>query len=62
MVLAFTSKPASRRRQHGDDGTTNRNFEDPLVKPYLERVVHQLASNVAAVAVAKAGTPSLPVL
>lgn len=49
-------------RQHGDDGTTNRNYEDPLVKPYLERVVRQLASNVAAVAVAKAGTPSLPVL
>lgn len=49
-------------REHGDAGTTISNFDDPIAGPYLERVVTQLARNVALLTELKVGTPALPTL
>ncbi len=49
-------------REHGDAGTMSANFDDPNVGPYLEKICHQLAANLAERAASQPPAPSLPVL
>jgi ATP-binding protein involved in chromosome partitioning len=49
-------------REHGDAGTTNSNFDDPQVAPYLEKICTTLVRNLAQQAQLKPAMPSLPVL
>jgi ATP-binding protein involved in chromosome partitioning len=49
-------------RENGDSGQTLANFNDPAVAPYLDRIVRQLARNVAARAASQPILPQLPVL
>jgi len=49
-------------RTHGDSGQTVDNFSDPIVAPYLERLVFQLARNLSGAAAVSPVLPTLPVL
>jgi ATP-binding protein involved in chromosome partitioning len=49
-------------REHGDAGTTNQNFVDPQVAPYLEKICASLVRNQAQKAALAPPMPSLPVL
>src|SRR5262245_27397274 len=49
-------------RTAGDAGTTAKNFNDPLVAPYLEKIVVALVRNLATSAAAKPPMMQLPVL
>lgn len=49
-------------RTHGDAGDTTENFSDPIVAPYLDRLVFQLAKQLADSAKTTAVLPTLPVL
>jgi ATP-binding protein involved in chromosome partitioning len=49
-------------RENGDSGQTLANYNDPAVAPYLDRIVRQLARNVAARAASQPILPQLPVL
>ena len=49
-------------RLHGDAGKTDDNLSDPAVAPYLEKIIHQLAKNLADTAASTPPRPSLPVL
>lgn len=49
-------------RTHGDAGETLANFSDPLLAPYLERLVQQLALQLAHSRAAAPALPTLPVL
>ena len=49
-------------RVHGDRGTTLDNFDDPIVGPFLTKIVNTLVRNAAQSAAAKPPMPSLPVL
>ncbi|MFO0904922.1 MAG: Mrp/NBP35 family ATP-binding protein [Pirellulales bacterium] len=49
-------------RENGDAGTTGANFTDPSVASYLDRIVTQLARNVAARAALQPVMPELPSL
>lgn len=49
-------------RENGDAGKTTANFDDPLAKPYLDRLVYNLSKQLADSAKAKPPMPSLPVL
>jgi ATP-binding protein involved in chromosome partitioning len=49
-------------REHGDAGTTNSNFGDPQVAPYLEKICASLVRNLSQQTAVKPAMPSLPVL
>lgn len=49
-------------RTHGDAGQTVDNFSDPIVAPYLERIVFQLARNLSAAAAVTPVLPTLPII
>lgn len=49
-------------REHGDAGTTNTNFDDPQVAPYLEKICAALVRNQAQKVALAPPMPSLPVL
>lgn len=49
-------------REHGDEGTTMRNFDDPATAPFLEKIVYQLSKHIADKASATPPMPQLPVL
>lgn len=49
-------------RENGDAGTTRANFDDPLVAPFLDRLVFNLAKNLATSSAARPPMPQLPVL
>jgi ATP-binding protein involved in chromosome partitioning len=49
-------------REHGDEGRTATNFDDPASRPYLEAICQRLVGNLAATAATKPPLPSLPVL
>lgn len=49
-------------REHGDAGTTNTNFNDPQVAPYLEKICATLVRNLSQKAAIAPPMPSLPVL
>jgi ATP-binding protein involved in chromosome partitioning len=49
-------------RTSGDAGQTGANFSDPLVAPYLEKIVSALVRNLATSAAAKPPMMQLPVL
>lgn len=49
-------------REHGDAGTTNSNFNDPQVAPYLEKICATLVRNMAQQVALAPPMPSLPVL
>jgi ATP-binding protein involved in chromosome partitioning len=49
-------------REHGDAGTTNGNFNDPQVAPYLEKICTTLVRNMARQVAIAPPMPSLPVL
>jgi ATP-binding protein involved in chromosome partitioning len=53
---------AMQIRVHGDEGRTAANFVDAAVAPYLERICHQLAKNLAENAARNPPAISLPVL
>lgn len=49
-------------REHGDAGTTNNNFNDPQVAPYLEKICATLVRNMSQQVALAPPMPSLPVL
>ena len=49
-------------RMHGDEGTTESNFADASIAPYLENICYRLAKNLADAAATRPPVPSLPVL
>ncbi len=49
-------------REHGDEGATPANYDDVRVAPYLQRIVYQLAKNLATQAAANPVIPQLPIL
>lgn len=49
-------------REHGDAGSTLANFDDPIVGPYLTKLVAALSRNIAQNAVSKSPSIQLPVL
>lgn len=49
-------------RENGDAGTTVANYRDPAVAPYLDRIVRQLARNIAAQTAAASLPQQLPSL
>jgi ATP-binding protein involved in chromosome partitioning len=49
-------------RENGDSGRTLNNFDDPQAGPFFERIVYQLAKNIAQTVAEKPVLPSLPVL
>jgi ATP-binding protein involved in chromosome partitioning len=49
-------------RVHGDAGTTDGNFNDPIVGPYLTKLVTALARNLAQTAAVKPPMLQLPTL
>jgi ATP-binding protein involved in chromosome partitioning len=49
-------------RVHGDAGTTGGNFDDPLVAPYLEKIVAALVRSLAQSALVRQPTLQLPSL
>jgi ATP-binding protein involved in chromosome partitioning len=49
-------------RVHGDAGTTDGNFADPIVAPYLQKIVAALVRNLAQSAAVRQPTLQLPTL
>lgn len=49
-------------REHGDAGSTQANFDDPTVAPYLEKIIYQLVRHISDKATAAPPMPQLPVL
>lgn len=49
-------------RTHGDGGSIGGLFDDPVVAPYLETLIHALVTNLAAKTEQEPRQPSLPIL
>ena len=49
-------------REHGDAGTTEANFDDPLARPFFEAICQRLVETIASRHAAKPPLPSLAVL